>query len=312
MIQHFLEVDDATPGEIAVILGAARAPAAPVLTGEGVALVMGLPSARTRNATEMAVVDLGGHPVTMAAGELGIDSRETAEDVARTLAQYHRAICARIADHEILARMAAAMDAAPYAVPVVNLLSGDAHPVQALADLLTLGDAVGDAESAALRGRRIAWVGDANNVARSLALAAVAVGIQVHVATPKDYGFSPSERDRIERYADNAGLGGGLVELEDPHLAVEGVDAVCTDVWISMGQEAERAARLAAFGPFQVTERLFAGAAPNAVFLHCLPAHRGEEVDDTVLDGPRSRVWQQAAHRRSATRGLLGWLMKGD
>jgi ornithine carbamoyltransferase len=308
--RHFLEIDDLTPPELAAVLAVAERPPAPALAGRGVALVMGLPSARTRNSTEMAVVDLGGHPVTMGAAELGVDTRESAEDLARTLAQYHRVICARVPDHQVLVRMAGAVDAGHFDVPIVNLLSSDAHPVQALADLLTLRDVLGGGGPEALQGVTVAWIGDANNVARSFCLAAVASGLCVQVGAPDGYGFTEADRVRIAQFGTAAGLGGELLEFASASDAVAGARAVCTDVWISMGQEGERAERLSAFAQFQVNEVLMGKAAPDAVVLHCLPAHRGEEIDDVVLDGPRSRVWQQAAHRRTAMRGLLTWLVE--
>lgn len=307
MTRHFLEVDDLAPTEIAEVLDASRSDLGRPLEGMGVALVMGLPSARTRNSTELAVVDLGGHPVAMSAAEVGIDSRETAEDLARTLAQYHRVIAARVTDHRVLERMTGALDDAGIDVPVVNLLSPQAHPVQALADLLTLDDELGG--RGALRGRRLAWIGDANNVARSLALAAVAVGCKVAVAAPEGHGFDRPDLERIERYAAAAGLGGSVAVAASPAEAADGAVAVSTDVWVSMGQEAEREQRLARFAGYQVDEALLDAAGPGTVFLHCLPAHRGEEVTAGALEGKRSRVWPQAAHRRTAMRGLLGWLV---
>jgi len=305
--RHFLEVDDLTPAEVAEVLDASRRDLGRPLAGKGVALVMGLPSARTRNSTELAVVDLGGHPVALSASEVGIDTRETAEDLARTLAQYHRVVAARVTDHGVLERMAGALDDAGMEVPVVNLLSPLAHPVQALADLLTLDDEVGGRD--ALRGRRLAWVGDANNVARSLALAAVAIGLEVAVASPPGHRFEEADLRRISRFAAAAGLGGSVRVAESPAEAADGAVAVSTDVWVSMGQEAERAQRLASFAGYKVDEALLDAAGPDTVLLHCLPAHRGEEVTTGALEGGRSRVWPQAAHRRTAMRGLLGWLV---
>ena len=307
MTRHFLEIDDASPAELASILARARPGGVRPLEGAGVALVMGLPSARTRNSTEMAVVDLGGHPIAMGAAEIGIDTRETAEDVARTLAQYHRVLCVRVHDHGVLVRMAAALDASSFDVPVVNLLSSAGHPVQALADVLTLADEVGGAGQV---GMRVAWVGDANNVALSLALAAVGVGMHVTTASPEGYRFAEYDVARIERYAELAGLGGAFAQSDSPREAVEGAAAVCTDVCVSMGQEAERAARLAAFDGYRVDDALLEAAGHDAVLLHCLPAHRGEEVTAEAIDGKRSRVWEQAANRRVAMRGLLAWLVE--
>jgi ornithine carbamoyltransferase len=304
-----LEIDDLSASEVAEVLVAARAENGRPLADLGVAVVMNLPSTRTRNSTEMAVTDLGGHAVVIVNQEVGIDTRETAEDVARTLAQYHRAICVRVVDHDVLVRMANAIDRARLDVPVVNLLSSMGHPVQALADLLTIAE-LDDRGIKGLRGTRIAWVGDSNNVARSLTLAAVALGMHVAVSSPEGYRFDAEDLDRVASYAGLAGLSGSLRLLDDPADAVEGAVAVCTDVWISMGQELERDARLAAFAGYQVDTALLERAAPGAVLLHCLPAHRGEEVTAEVLEGPRSRVWTQTAHRRTAMRGLLAWLVR--
>lgn len=294
MIRHLLEIDDLDADEVHQVLALARQPRpAPVLAGQGVALVFEKPSTRTRSSTELAVVQLGGHPLTIRPDEIGLDTREPVEDVTRTLACYHAVIGARVFAHSTLERMVAVS-----AVPVVNLLSDDAHPLQALADLLTLEDAFGE-----LAGRTVAYVGDANNVARSLALAAGRVGMAVRIAHPVGYGFADADRDRL------AAAGVALTITTDPHEAVAGVDAVYTDVWASMGQEDEAAARRAAFAGFTVDDALVAGAADDAVVLHCLPAHRGEEISAEVVDGPRSRVWVQATHRMHAARGVLAFLV---
>jgi ornithine carbamoyltransferase len=311
MTRHVLDIDDLEPGELDDVLVGARHSRGHALEGCGVAIVMALPSLRTRNSTELAVFDLGGHSVVMSGAEVGIDTRESAEDVARTLAQYHQVICVRIADHGVLVRMAAAIDEQGFDVPVVNLLSSAAHPVQALADLLTIQDVLRERGANSMRGARLAWVGDANNVARSFALGAVALGAHVVVASPTGYRFGADDVARIGAYADAAGASGGMELVDDPAAAVSGSLAVCTDVWVSMGQEDEREARLSAFGAYQVNAALLAHA-PDAVLLHCLPAHRGEEVTDEVLDSSVSRVWLQAAHRRSAARGLLSWLSRSS
>jgi ornithine carbamoyltransferase len=309
MTRHVLDVDDLEPSELNDVLIAARHSRARSLEGRGVAIVMGLPSLRTRNATELAVYDLGGHAVVMSGAEVGIDERESAEDVARTLAQYHDVVCARVRAHDTLVRMARAIDELGVDVPVVNLLSDAAHPVQALADLLTLQDVASDERASSLRGQRIAWIGDANNVARSFSLAAVALGAHVVVATPPRYRFGADDVARVERYAAAADGGGSIELVDDPVDAVTGSIAVCTDVWVSMGEEQQRDEKMAAFRGYQVDAALLSHA-PDAVLLHCLPAHRGEEVTDDVLDGPASRAWLQAAHRRSAMRGLLSWLTR--
>jgi ornithine carbamoyltransferase len=287
---HFLEIDDLSPNELARVLTLARlTPAPAVLAGRGVALVFEKPSARTRNSSELAVFQLGGHPVAIRGEEVGLDRRESVEDVTMTLAQYHAAIGARVFDHKVLERMAAVSP-----VPVINLLSDVAHPCQALADLLTLQQHFGR-----LAGLKVAWVGDGNNVCRSLILAASLAGIDVAAACPA--GFEP-DRGAVEK-ARSRGI--DVVVTAEVAEAVRGADAVYTDTWISMGQETEESTRRAAFRGFTVDSSVMAGAAPGGVFLHCLPAHRGEEVTGEVMDGSQSLVWPQAANRMHAFRGLL-------
>jgi ornithine carbamoyltransferase len=294
-VRHLLEIDDLTRDEVTEVLDLAedRTPPA-VLTGRGMALVFEKPSARTRNSMEMAVVQLGGHPLSIRAEEIGLDTRETVEDVARTLSCYHAAIGAREIANRTVERLA---DAA--GVPVVNLLSDDAHPCQALADLLTMRQRWGD-----LAGRTVAYVGDFNNVARSLSLGAARTGMRVHLATPAGYAPSDADLDRIRA------AGTDPLVTTHPDEAVRDADAVYTDVWASMGQEDEAADRKLAFEGFTIDDRLMTVAGAKALFLHCLPAHRGEEVAGAVVDGPQSVVWQQAENRMHAQRGLLLFLLR--
>ncbi len=221
--------------------------------------------------------------------------RESTEDVARTLACYHSVIAARVFDHGKVERMAAVVD-----VPVVNMLSDRAHPLQALADLLTIRQQLGG-----LAGVEVAYVGDANNVACSLAIGCGLSGVGFRIASPEGYGFEEEDLDRIRA----SGL--EPVLADSPEAAVAGADVVYTDVWTSMGQEEEREIRLRDFAGFTVSEALMGTATDRAIFLHCLPAHPGEEVDLAVLEGPRSRVWAQAENRMHAARGLLGALSTG-
>jgi ornithine carbamoyltransferase len=294
MTRDLLEVDDLTPEELGLVLDMSLEPTpAPVLDGKGVALLFEKPSARTRNSMEMAVVQLGGHPVTIRPDEVGLDERESAEDVARTLACYHAVIAARVFDHSKLERMATAVE-----VPVVNMLSDQAHPLQALADLLTIREEFG-----AVAGRTVAYVGDANNVARSLAIGVGMAGGAFRIASPAGYGFPESDLRLI------SDQGADPLTTEDPQSAVAGADVVYTDVWTSMGQEEESASRREAFAAYQVDEELLGLAAPEAILLHCLPAHRGEEVSAGAIDGPASRVWRQAENRMHAARGLLAWIV---
>ena len=306
-MRHLLEVDDLTTDELWRVLHLAADPAPPrVLEGKGMALVFEKPSTRTRNSMEMAVFQLGGHPVYIQAAEVGLDARESVEDVTRTLASYHACVGARTFAHATVERMAA-----EDLVPVVNMLSDAAHPLQALADVLTLLQEFSGPDPAewpttaseGLADRSVAYVGDGNNVFRSLALAAGMLGAEVRFAGPNGYRLPDADRDRL------AAAGVSITETDLAAEAVAGVDAVYTDVWTSMGQEEESARRLVDFEAFRVDEALMAAAGPQAVFLHCLPAHRGEEVTDGVVDGPASRVWPQAANRMHAARGLLAWLL---
>ncbi|MDT9600827.1 ornithine carbamoyltransferase [Sphingosinicella rhizophila] len=259
------------------------------LEGKGVAMLFEKPSARTRNSMEMAVVQLGGHPVYIQKEEVGLGTRETAEDVARTLACYHDLIAARVASHSHLDLMAAAVDK-----PVLNMLSESDHPLQALADLLTIRQLLGRIE-----GATVAYLGDANNVARSLAEGCALLGAEFRIASPHAYSFPPDEF---------ASLGGTVRTVADPSEAVDGADFVYTDVWISMGEDSEADAKRAAMAPFQVDAALMARA-NKAWFLHCLPAKRGEEVTGEVMDGARSAIWRQAENRMHTARGAMAWML---
>jgi ornithine carbamoyltransferase len=297
-----LEVDDLDAHTLARVLDRAldwkadpSGVQSTLLAGRGVAALFEKPSARTRSSLEMAVVTLGGHPIYIRPEEVGLDDRESVEDVARTLAGYCAVICARVFEHGTLERMAAAVD-----VPVVNLLSDEAHPTQALADLLTLREHLGD-----LAGLRLAFIGDGNNVAASLAYGAALSGLEICIASPPGYELDPMVADRARN------LGGVVELLTDPFDAATDADVVYTDVWTSMGQEDERSARRQAFDGYQVDRQLMDVARPDAVFLHCLPAHREEEVTAEVIDGKQSLVWQQAANRMDSARSLLVELVSG-
>lgn len=293
-MRHLLEIDDLSREEFFDLLARCEdANPPPVLAGKGAGLIFEKASGRTRNSTEMAVVQLGGHPVSMKGDEVGIDTRETAEDVIRTLAGYHAIVGARVKSHGVLERMAG-----ENVVPVLNLLSDVAHPCQAIADLLTL-----KARFGRLEGLRVAFVGDFNNVARSLALACAFAGVELVVASPPAYGPSATDRDRVA-------MVGRLVDFTDrAQDAVKSADAIYTDVFVSMGQEAEAEERQVAFEGFKVTVPMLELAQPHAIFLHCLPAIRGSEVDAAVIDGPQSAVFEQAAKRLDAARGAIWWLI---
>jgi len=292
-MRHLLEVDDLTVDELHHVLAMAQAESPPqVLKGKGMALVFEKPSLRTRNSMEMAVFELGGHPVYIGADEIGLDERESVEDVTKTLSGYHAAIGARVFEHSKVERMAA-VDR----VPIVNLLSDAAHPMQALADMLTVIDEFGSVE-----GRTIAYVGDSNNVTRSLGLAVGMLGGEFKIASPADYSFGEDDLARLRS------TGGIVHTTTDPYEAVTGADVVYSDVFTSMGQEAESELRLEVFAAYQVNAELM-HAADGAVFMHCLPAHRGEEVTNDVVDSANSRVWKQAENRMHAARGYLAFAL---
>jgi ornithine carbamoyltransferase len=306
MTRHVLQIDDLSCEELEEILTIAAEPPAEAmsevgLSGRAAAIVLEKPSLRTRVSTGIAVSQLGGHAEVVQGAEVGIGERESPEDVARTLAGFCAVICARVSSHDTLVRMATSLDSAGVQVPVVNLLSDLAHPCQALADVLTMRQVLGDTG-----GRTLCYVGDTNNVFRSLAQAACLVGMRVRVAAPDGYGPDPDDLALI------TGLGCELEVSNDPDEAVAGADVVYTDVWTSMGQEDEMELRREAFAGFVVDDALMQRAGDTAVVMHCLPAHRGEEITSSVLDGPRSRVWLQAANRLPAMRGLLAWLFSPE
>ncbi len=296
-MRHLLEIDDLSADELLRVLDLSERPDLPrVLDGRGAVLLFEKPSARTRTSMEMAVVQLGGHPISLRGDEVGIDTRESASDLGRLMSGYGAVIGARVFEHHKVDRLAAAAT-----VPVINLLSDEAHPVQALADLLTIRQEFG-----ALDDVVVTYVGDANNVARSLGVACGLVGAEFRVSNPPGYDFDEDSLDRLRA------AGCDVVLEPDPAQAVKGADVVYTDAWYSMGQEQEKLARTAAFDRWRVDPDLMSVASSRAIFLHCLPAHRGDEATDEVLDGPRSRIWPQARNRMHTKRGLLAWLLDED
>jgi ornithine carbamoyltransferase len=295
MTRHFLNVTDLTVEELEqVIQLAERADLRRVLSGRGVALIFEKPSNRTRQSMEMAVTQLGGHPVYTRGDEVGFDVRESVEDITRVMEGYHGLLAARVFDHRVVERMAAVA-----AVPVVNMLSDYSHPLQALADVLTMRQVHGP-----LEGSVVAYVGDYNNVSRSLAEACVLLGAEVSLGCPDGFSADGAELERLN------GLGPGAVRQSTrPEEAVAGAVAVHTDTWTSMGQESEKAARAAAFKGYTVDAAMMAAARPDAGFYHCLPAYRGSEVAAEVIDGPQSHVFRQAHNRMHAARGLMAFVM---
>jgi ornithine carbamoyltransferase len=254
------------------------------LTGRSIGLVFEKPSTRTRISFEVGVAELGATPIVLRGDELQLARGESIADTGRVLSRFLDAIAIRSGSHEVVAELAAAAEA-----PVVNALTPLHHPCQALADLLTLRERRGD-----LRGLRLAYVGDGNNVARSLAIACELADVELTVAAPAGY--------QLEE-------GHGVKLTEDPRLAVSGADAIYTDVWVSMGDEGEAEQRRADLTPFRVDADLLGAAAEDAIVLHCLPAHPGEEIAADVLYGPRSAVWDQAENRLHTQKALLRTLL---
>jgi len=300
--RHILTLADLSSAEIERIFSIAEDLKAkwakgirePLLPGRVMALLFEKPSLRTRVSFEAGMIHLGG--VALFLGEeAGFGRRESVADFARVLSQYVDVIVARTYQHQTV------VDLAQYAAcPVINGLSDLAHPCQALADLFTLRELFGR-----LAGRTLAWIGDGNNVARSLAQGCGKLGLRLVMATPPQYRFEEAFLEELRR--DTPQL--DLVVTDDPVEAVREASAVYTDVWTSMGQEAEAEQRRRAFARYQVNAALMARCQKGAVFMHCLPAHRGEEVTDEVIDGPQSVVVQQAANRMHLQKGLLAWLL---
>jgi ornithine carbamoyltransferase len=295
MTRHLLTITDLSDRELRAVLDLAARPDLPkVLAGKGVALIFEKPSNRTRQSMEIAVVHLGGHPVYTRGDEVGFDVREPVEDITRVMAGYHAVLAARVFDHRVVERMAAVSNR-----PIVNMLSDHAHPLQALADVLTMQQVHGE-----LAGRTIAYVGDYNNVARSLAEATVLLGAELSLGCPVGFDAAQPELERLNMV--------GTGRVRQTHRAVDAVRdaiAVHTDTWTSMGQEVEKDARKQAFEGFTVDDEVMAAAASGAGFYHCLPAYRGFEVSASVIDGASSHVIAQAHNRLHAARGALAFLV---
>ena len=296
MPRHLLEIDDLNSTELDKVLSLSTQSSEELLVGKGAALLFEKPSNRTRNSMEMAIVQLGGHPVTIRPDEVGFGKRESTGDVAKTLSCYHALIGARVFEHETVSELSAYSS-----VPVINMLSDESHPLQALADLLTIKQEFGQ-----LKGLKIAYIGDSNNVAQSLAIGSLMAGVEFRVASPKGYEFSEVSLKRIQS------VGGQILQTGEPETAVEGANVIYTDVWTSMGQEAESATRLRDFNGFTVTMEMLSLADPESIFLHCLPAHPNEEVTQEVLDSSYSRIWKQAENRMHSARGAIAFLLSNE
>ena len=302
MTRHFLTGEELTSGELASLLDRATEMKADrlcsrALEGKSVALVFEHPSTRTRVSFEVGVAELGGHPVVLRGGELQLSRGESVHDTALVLSRFVQAICVRTGPHQVVEELAAYAE-----VPVVNMLTADHHPCQALADLLTLRERFG-----ALEGLKLAYVGDGNNVAHSLMVLGAKAGLEVAVATPADLAPHPL----VGQVA--GAQGSGRVTLTtDPAAAADGAAALYTDVWFSMGDnEGSAEARRELLAPYRLDEALMERARDDAVVLHCLPAHPGEEITEGLLYGPSSAVFDQAENRLHAQKALLELLLGG-
>ncbi len=304
-MKHFLSLSDLSGQEIRYLLDLALKLKAEwkaggnkgQLAGQTLGMVFQKPSLRTRVSFDMAMIQLGGQALYLSPNEIQLGKRESVADVARVLARYVDGIMARVFAHSDIVELARYSS-----VPVVNGLSDYNHPCQGMADLLTILEKHGR-----IAGLKIAYVGDGNNVARTLMVGAAKLGAHFVVGTPADYAIAAADVAQAE--ADAAESGGSILTTTDPVAAVAGAHVVYTDTWTSMGQEEEAAARRQVFPPYQVNAALLKGASPDVIVMHCLPAHRGEEITDEVADGPHSALFDQAENRLHAQKAILVELM---
>ena len=303
--RHFLDLIDIDPSELRNILNLAsdikkvrrkgrKADVRP-LEGKTLAMIFDKPSTRTRVSFDVGMRELGGETIMLTGKEMQLGRGETIADTARVLSRYVDAIMIRVLSHEDLRELAQFAS-----VPVINALTKVSHPCQVMADVMTFEE-----HSGQIQGRTVAWVGDHNNVLQSWIHAANRFDFSINVATPEEFGVP----DEVLAWAKESGT--RLSAGHDPHAAVAGADAVITDCWVSMGDEDEEARRKQLLTPYQVNAGLMAEAAPGAIFMHCLPAHRGEEVTDDVMDGPQSVVFDEAENRLHAQKGVLAWMLNG-
>jgi ornithine carbamoyltransferase len=305
MTRHFLRDDDLTPDEqreildLAEVLKADRYSRTPLAGPQTVAVIFDKSSTRTRVSFAVGIADLGGSPLIISTANSQLGGKETPSDTARVLERMVSAIVWRTYGQAGLEEMAAGTT-----VPVVNALSDDFHPCQLLADLLTIREHKGN-----LAGLTVAFLGDgASNMAQSYLLAGATAGMHVRIGSPQE--FSPAPAVVADAEAIAARTGGSVAVFQDPREAVSGADVVVTDTWVSMGKEEEKATRVAVFGDYRVTADTMAAASGDALFLHCLPADRGYEVDAEVIDGPQSVIWDEAENRLHAQKALLVWLLE--
>jgi ornithine carbamoyltransferase len=288
---HFLDVDDLSPRDLQRVLDRAEALKSgnddASLPNHTLAMLFEKPSTRTRISFETGMTQLDGHAIFLGPDDIQLGHGEPLKDTARAIGRYADALMARVFGHEDVETLAEYAD-----IPVINGLTDDAHPCQTLADLLTIREQFGNLSEVS-----VTWVGDGNNVAQSLVLGCALADVDLTMATPPEYAVDPAVLDRA------AELGAAPTIADDPEAAVDGADVVYTDVWVSMGQESEREQKLAAFEGYQVNQALLADS--DALVMHCLPAHRGEEITDDVLESDRAIVWEQAENRMHAQKGLL-------
>jgi ornithine carbamoyltransferase len=307
MIRHFLRDDDLSPTEQAEVLELAaelkKDPLSrrPLEGPRGVAVIFDKNSTRTRFSFEVGIAQLGGHPVVVEGRSTQLDREESLADTARVLSRYVDAIVWRTFGQDRLTAMASTAT-----VPMVNALSDEFHPCQVLADLATIAERKGE-----LRGLRLSYFGDgANNMAQSLMLGGVTAGMHVTIAAPN--GFEPDRSVAVDAERRATATGGSLTLTAEAAEAASGADVLVTDTWTSMGQEDDGLDRMQPFRPFQLNAELLSVADSEAIVLHCLPAHRGQEITDDVIDGPRSAVWDEAENRLHAQKALLVWLLEGS
>ncbi|HPD41490.1 MAG TPA: ornithine carbamoyltransferase [Anaerolineae bacterium] len=305
-MRHFLTLADLTPAELQEILNLAvqlktewkAGGNPPLLGGKVLGMIFQKPSLRTRVSFDMAMLHLGGHALYLSPNEIQLGKRESTADVARVLARYVHVIMARVFDH------ADVVELAKWAtVPVINGLSDYSHPCQGVADFLTILEHKGT-----LKGRKLAYLGDSNNVTHSLIFGATKLGMDFALGAPEGYSLRPDVLALAQQFA--AESGSKISISTDPRAAIQDADVVYTDTWTSMGQEAEAEERRKVFPPYQVNTALLAYARPDAIVMHCLPAHRGDEITDEVADGPQSVIFDQAENRMHAQKAILIWVLE--
>jgi len=304
-MKHFISIADLSSADIWKLLNQAKALKdewraggnQPILKGKVLGMIFQKPSLRTRVSFDVAMLHLGGHALYLSPSEVGLGGRESVPDVARVISRYVDGIMARVFAHDHVVQLA------HYSrVPVINGLSDYSHPCQGITDIFTIWEKLGDP-----KGLKLAYVGDGNNVAVSLLFAATKLGMHFAIGNPPGYDLPANALALGRQFAQ--GTGSRIVTTRDPVEAVTGADIVCTDTWTSMGQEAEQAKRAAVFPPYQVNRNLLAHARPDAIVMHCLPAHRGQEITDEVADGSQSVLFDQAENRLHAQKGILAVLM---